>query len=112
MTCVGLALELLRRLTVLDRGLTRFAYIASCEELVEQIPLYTKYEPSKITTEKEHVLVALKFRVGSRNGVLLLDPGYHIARVITVMEDSKYPHTGLINLKFFPINFFEISCYQ
>ena len=25
---------------------------------------------------------------------MLLDPGYHIARVITVMEDKIYPHTG------------------
>lgn len=25
---------------------------------------------------------------------MLLDPGYHIARVITVMADKLYPHTG------------------
>lgn len=25
---------------------------------------------------------------------MLLDPGYHVARVITVMEDKLYPHTG------------------
>jgi len=25
---------------------------------------------------------------------MLLDPGYHVARVITVMADKLYPHTG------------------
>lgn len=25
---------------------------------------------------------------------MLLDPGYHVARVITVMADKSYPHTG------------------
>lgn len=25
---------------------------------------------------------------------MLLDPGYHIARVVTVMADKLYPHTG------------------
>lgn len=25
---------------------------------------------------------------------MLLDPGYHVARVITVMVDQMYPHTG------------------
>lgn len=44
--------------------------------------------------EKEHVLVCLKIKIGERCGFMLLDPGYHIARVVTVMADKLYPHTG------------------
>lgn len=29
-----------------------------------------------------------------RSGYLLLDPGYHVSRVVTIMEDKLYPHTG------------------
>lgn len=46
------------------------------------------------TLEKEHVLLALKVNVQGRVGILLCDPGYHVARVITVMRDRTYPHTG------------------
>jgi hypothetical protein len=50
--------------------------------------------------EKEHVSVCLKIQIGdgtsgTRKGFLLLDPGYNISRVITVMEDKIYPHTGI-----------------
>lgn len=96
-TCVGLALELLRRLSNLEAkfpGLTNRLYLASCEESIEDVDGYVREEPCKTSVEKEHVLVALHVEVAGRPGVLLLDPGYHIARVITVMADNLYPHTG------------------
>lgn len=96
-TCVGLALELLRRLSNLETkfpGLTSRLYLASCEESIEDVDGYVREEPCRTSVEKEHVLVALRVEVGGRPGILLLDPGYHIARAITVMSDSLYPHTG------------------
>jgi len=96
-TCVGLGLALLNRLTSLDHrfpGLAARLFIVSCEEAVDDIASYVTEEPDPSTVEKEHVLVALKLDIAGRKGILLLDPGYHIARVITVMEDEYYPHTG------------------
>ena len=55
---------------------------------------YTKADPKIDISEKEHVLVALKIKIGARYGILLLDPGYHIGRVITIMKDQFYPNTG------------------
>lgn len=40
------------------------------------------------------MLVCLRIEIDKRRGVMLLDPGYHVARVITVMADKLYPHTG------------------
>ncbi|XP_023715987.2 uncharacterized protein LOC111869033 [Cryptotermes secundus] len=96
-TCVGLALELLRRLSNLETkfpGLTSRLYLASCEESIEDVDGYIREEPCKTSVEKEHVLVALRVEVAGRPGILLLDPGYHIARAVTVMADNLYPHTG------------------
>ncbi|XP_054268670.1 uncharacterized protein LOC128990660 [Macrosteles quadrilineatus] len=96
-TCVGLGLALLNRLTVLDHrfpGLASRLFIVSCEEVVDDYASYILEEPNPNIAEKEHVLVALRLNVAGRKGMLLLDPGYHVARVITVMEDEKYPHTG------------------
>lgn len=53
-------------------------------------------KPDAASTEKEHVLVGLKLNIAGRLGIFLLDPGYHIARVITVMGDQLYPHSGKI----------------
>ncbi|XP_050544173.1 uncharacterized protein LOC126907129 [Daktulosphaira vitifoliae] len=39
-------------------------------------------------------MVALQIELAGRGGIILLDPGYQIGRVITVMNDQKYPHTG------------------
>lgn len=49
--------------------------------------------------EKEHVAVCLQIQIGlgigvERYGYLILDPGYHVSRVVTIMEDKLYPHTG------------------
>lgn len=95
-TCVGLGLILLSRINALYPHLAGKCYIASSEEDIDQVPLYFSRPPwnPHDATEKEHVVVACRIKVGSREGVLLLDPGYHIARVITVMKDHSYPHTG------------------
>jgi hypothetical protein len=61
---------------------------------IEDVDGYVREKPCKTSVEKEHVLVALHVKVAGRPGILLLDPGYHIARVITVMADNLYPHTG------------------
>lgn len=96
-TCVGLGIELLNKLSALDSrfpGLSNLLYLVSCEEAVDNADLYVSDDPNPRSTEKEHVLVALKLLIAGRPGILLLDPGYHVARVVTVMYDELYPHTG------------------
>jgi len=96
-TCVGLGLELLIRLQLVEKKFPSVAgkfYLVSCEEGIDDFPEYIRSDPSAATSEKEHVLIALKIIIGNRPGILLLDPGYHVARVITVMADHVYPHTG------------------
>jgi hypothetical protein len=65
-----------------------FQVIETVDSYVGNVP------PCAKTVEKEHVMACLKIRIGEKNGFLLLDPGYHISRVVTVMEDRLYPHTG------------------
>lgn len=100
-TCVGLALELWYRLQQLNQrfpNLSNHFYLVSCEEAIDTVPEYAgmgdNIQLLADTLEKEHVLLALKINVMGRVGVLLCDPGYHVARVITVMRDKTYPHTG------------------
>ncbi|XP_065219841.1 uncharacterized protein LOC135845291 [Planococcus citri] len=96
-TCVGLSLELMKELFVLEErfpGLIEKLYLASCEECVDDVSSYTSELPNPYDSEKEHVLVALKINIAGRLGILLLDPGYHIGRAITIMKDCYYPHTG------------------
>ncbi|XP_050580363.1 uncharacterized protein LOC126917501, partial [Bombus affinis] len=96
-TCVGLGFELLYRLRCLNKrfpGIAGGLYLVSCEETIDNIANYVGGPPAADSGEKEHVLVCLKIEIGGRKGVMLLDPGYHVARVITVMEDKLYPHTG------------------
>lgn len=100
-TCVGLALELWYRLSKLDTrfpNLSSHFYLVSCEESVDATPGYADMGDNihmlADTLEKEHVLLALKVNVAGRTGILLCDPGYHVARVITIMRDKVYPHTG------------------
>lgn len=100
-TCVGLSLDLLDRLK--KSGLySEFpqlrdnAFLASCEEEYnENVAEYaTGSSPDVDIAFKEHVVVAFKIDICGRNGVAILDSGYHVARVITVMGDGCYPHTG------------------
>lgn len=63
-------------------------------QTIGDIAGYVGGPPAADSGEKEHVLVCLKIEIGGRRGVMLLDPGYHVARVITVMSDKLYPHTG------------------
>lgn len=98
--CVSLAMEIISRIALLKPDIAEYFYLVSCEEAVENTLAYVEScEHSKIdskayTLEKEHVLVAMKINVCGRDGILLLDPGYHVARAITVMYDEKYPHTN------------------
>ncbi|XP_014229221.1 uncharacterized protein LOC106654046 [Trichogramma pretiosum] len=96
-TCVGLGFELLRRVQCLDQrfpGLAEALYLVSCEETIGDVAGYVGGPPAADSGEKEHILVCLKIEIAGRRGVMLLDPGYHIARVITVMHDKAYPNTG------------------
>lgn len=96
-TCVGLGLELIEKLGRLEKrfpGLIDRLYIASCEELIPDVQCYIESDPDPSDSDKEHVLVAMRLDIAGRKGILLLDPGYHVARVVTVMEDKLYPHTG------------------
>lgn len=47
--------------------------------------------------------MCLKVEFSGRTAVMLCDPGYHVARVVTVMADGAYPHTGKILSNFFQI---------
>ncbi|KAK6617008.1 hypothetical protein RUM44_005365 [Polyplax serrata] len=96
-TCVGLGMELLQKLRHLENKFPKLKnkfYLVSCEEAIDNLDGYISTDPRVSTSEKEHILVALKIIIGSRSGILLLDPGYHVARVITVMRDQMYPNTG------------------
>lgn len=98
--CVSLAMEMVAKMSEIDEILGDHAYLVSCEEAVESIKFYvTNCEKHGIENsieglEKEHALVAMKICVEGREGVLVLDPGYHVARAVTVMRDHAYPHTG------------------
>lgn len=68
-------------------------------QVIETFDSYVGHvPPEKSTVEKEHVLLCLRIQIlnggKERNGFLLLDPGYHVSRVVTVMDDVMYPHTG------------------
>lgn len=63
-------------------------------QTIGDITGYVGGPPAADSGEKEHVLVCLKININGRHGIMLLDPGYHVARVITVMADKLYPHTG------------------
>ncbi|XP_063829666.1 uncharacterized protein LOC135078988 isoform X1 [Ostrinia nubilalis] len=100
-TCVGLAMEVMKRLKVLEQdypGITKAMMLVSCDENIGDLMDYTTSFPGPqgflIETEKDHVMLAIHVRVGGRAGVFLSDLGYHISRVVTVMADRCYPHTG------------------
>ena len=98
--CVSLAMEIVARLDEVCPQLTKHFYIVSCEEAVDAAKPYIDYceEVGMDTTvsslEKEHALIAMKVNVAGREGFMVIDPGYHVARAVTVMKDQCYPHTG------------------
>lgn len=98
--CVSLAMEIVSRLAEHHPDIAEHFYLVSCEEAVEESEAYVHHctekniEHAAPTLEKEHALVAMQVVVGGREGVLILDPGYHVARAVTVMKDQCYPHTG------------------
>ncbi|CAH2093228.1 unnamed protein product [Euphydryas editha] len=94
-------MEVIKRLKVLEKdfpGITKSLMLVSCDENIEDLTDYTTSFPGPqgflIETEKDHVLVAIHVRVAGRPGIFLSDLGYHISRVVTVMADRCYPHTG------------------
>lgn len=99
-TCVGLGFELMRRWRKLERdfsGITRATALLSCEEAVVDVREYVTCgdgPAAVLAAEKEHVMVGIQIRVDGRLGVMLADPGYHVPRIVTVMQDRNYPHTG------------------
>ncbi|KAM7343603.1 uncharacterized protein ACRADG_010586 [Cochliomyia hominivorax] len=99
--CVSLAMEIMARIVEIFPILEHYLYIVSCEEQVVSLADYieTSEELGGLNSplanvEKEHAMVAMKLNIAGRNGVLILDPGYHVARCVTIMEDQMYPHTG------------------
>uniref|UniRef100_A0A182MY29 Uncharacterized protein n=1 Tax=Anopheles dirus TaxID=7168 RepID=A0A182MY29_9DIPT len=98
--CVSLAMEIVSRIAEHHPDIARLFYLVSCEEALDESDSYIQHceengiEHAGSTLEKEHAMVAMKIVVGGREGVLILDPGYHVARAVTVMKDQKYPHTG------------------
>lgn len=99
-TCVGLGLELIKRWRGLNKEFAGFAAataLLSCEEAVVDVREYVSCGDSPaavVAAEKEHVMVGVQIRIDGRPGLLLADPGYHVPRIVTVMADRAYPHTG------------------
>lgn len=106
-TCVGLGLELMRRWRALERqfpGCGAATALVSCEEAVVEVREYVAREGPHLllTAEKEHAMVCVRVLVDGRPGALLADPGYHVPRIVTVMLDRQYPHTGNTSIYLHP----------
>lgn len=93
-------MEIIARLSETYPHLSEHLYLVSCEEAVESFEDYIEnceklgIDNAMYNLEKEHSLVAMRIVVAGREGVMLLDPGYHVARAVTAMKDQSYPHTG------------------
>lgn len=99
--CVSLAMEMMARIVEIFPILQQYLYIVSCEEQVVALGEYigTAEEVGGLNSphanvEKEHAMVAMKINIAGREGFIILDPGYHVGRCVTVMRDQMYPHTG------------------
>ncbi|GAB0098579.1 uncharacterized protein DMENIID0001_143310 [Sergentomyia squamirostris] len=99
--CVSLAMEIVTRLADILPALANHLFIVSCEEAVEAAAPYIAnchkgrhLDGAVYSLEKEHALIACHINVAGREGLMILDPGYHVARAVTVMKDLCYPHTG------------------
>ncbi|XP_063386682.1 uncharacterized protein LOC134672654 [Cydia fagiglandana] len=100
-TCVGLGMEVIKRLKVLEKdfpGISKSMMLVSCDENIQDLVDYTTSFPGPqgflIETEKDHVMAAIHVKIDGRPGIFLSDLGYHISRVVTAMADRCYPHTG------------------
>lgn len=99
-TCVGLGLELIKRWRCLEKSFHGFdaaTALLSCEEAVVDVREYVTSGDSPaamLTAEKEHVMAGVQICIDGRPGIMLADPGYHVPRIVTVMADRAYPHTG------------------
>ncbi|KAH8372336.1 hypothetical protein KR093_011082, partial [Drosophila rubida] len=106
--CVSLAFEIIARLVQMFPQLGQYLYVVSCEEQVVDCNDYVQMDEeygmnsADAGVEKEHVMVAMRFAIGERRGVMILDPGYHVGRAVTVMSDQSYPHTGKTTLPLLP----------
>lgn len=98
--CVSLAMEIMARIIEIFPLLQHYLYIVSCEEQVASLSEYIEASEEvglnspHANVEKEHAMVAMKISIAGREGVMILDPGYHVGRAVTVMKDQMYPHTG------------------
>lgn len=98
--CVSLAFEIIARLVQMFPQLGQYLCVVSCEEQVVDCNDYVQMDEeygmnsADAGVEKEHVMVAMRFAIGERRGVMILDPGYHVGRAVTIMCDQSYPHTG------------------
>ncbi|XP_063854031.1 LOW QUALITY PROTEIN: uncharacterized protein LOC135096460 [Scylla paramamosain] len=98
-TCVGLTCLLQTCLAALEDaypGLKDATYKVGCEEEVDNIEWFCSGSVPPDTCEMEHVLLCIRVRLCGRAGVMLLDPGYHVGEVVTVMEDGRAPTTGFV----------------
>lgn len=78
-------------------GIGNHICVVSCEEEIGCTPSYVEpklFESGRYRLEKEHALTCLKVEFSGRTATLLCDPGYHVARVVTIMSDGAYPNTG------------------
>lgn len=102
-TCVGLALELMRRWKCLEErfpGLGAATGLLSCEETAPHVlrdTHMTQGPHELVAPDKEHVMVGVQISFNGRRGVLIADPGYHVGKIITIMVDNEKPHTGWFN---------------
>jgi hypothetical protein len=98
--CVSLGMEIIARISDIYPEIADRFYLVSCEEALDDHLTYVEaceedgIERIAYNLEKEHALVAMKVNVAGRDGILLLDPGYHVARAVTIMQDQAYPNTG------------------
>jgi len=94
---VGLVNDLQCRLSSLEEifpRITESMYPVSCEEIIEDPETYCSGSfPPFASCEKEHLLLCVSFAVEERHGVMLMDPGYHVAEPIVVMEDGRFPQS-------------------
>lgn len=98
--CVNMAMEAIAGIAEFNPDVAKKMYLVSCQEVVKDDSAYVErcdkqgIENICKFVEKEHCLAALRISIGGRDGIALIDTGYHISRVVTVMKDKLPPHSG------------------